>query len=319
MTDILSITAPIYLAIAAGFMAVRSGIFQKSDAQVLGRYVLQFALPAMLFSALASRNFAEVMHPNYLAGYALGSLFALLVSWWLARWAAPNDQPLRILMGLGGSSSNSGYIGYPILLQVLGPAAGVGLALTLLVENLLMIPLALSLAEISQSKATSWQRNVIDSFKRLARMPMMWAIVLGFSFSMLGWHLPVVIEKTVALFSVACAGTALFVIGCALVGLRVKGLMSQVSGVVFSKLFVHPLAVGFFLWQLVPMDVSLQISGVILASVPMLSIYPIFAHRFGHESVCAGALLVTTLVSFFTISGLLAVSAWVPGWASVIR
>ena len=60
MNHILSVTGPIYLAIATGFLACRFGAFQKADAQVLGRFVLHFALPAMLFSALASRDFAEV-------------------------------------------------------------------------------------------------------------------------------------------------------------------------------------------------------------------------------------------------------------------
>ena len=319
MSNILIVTAPIYLAIATGFLATKSGVFPKADGQVLGRFVLNFALPAMLFSALASRQFADVLHPAYLMAYALGSLVAFTVSWALARWMTPQDLTLQALMGLGGSSSNSGYIGFPILLQLLGPTAGVGLALTLLVENLLMIPLALSLAESGQNQHASWRDQVTQSFKRLARMPMIWAIFLGFVFSMLDWHLPSMVERTVNLFAVACAGTALFVNGCSLVGLRVQGLFKQVSSIVLSKLLVHPLAVGFFLWQLGPMETYLQITGVVLAAVPMLSIYPLFAQRYGREGLCAAALLVTTVVSFFTISALLMASAWVPGWAQAIH
>jgi malonate transporter len=318
MIDILTITAPIYLVIATGFVATRSGVFTKSEAQVLGRFVLHFALPAMLFSALAARDFAEVMNPRYLWAYGLGSLTAFAVSWWVSGWLAPQDNTLRALMGMGSSCSNSGYIGFPILLQLLGPSAGVGLALTLLVENLLMIPMCLSLAESGQSQHNSWRRNVLESFQRMAKAPMMWAIVLGFCFSMLGWHLPEVVSKAVGFFSVACAGTALFVNGCSLMGLRVKGLLPQVSGVVVAKLLVHPAAVAFFMWQIGPAEPRLQISGVVLAAMPMLSIYPLFAQRFGREGLCAAALLATTLVSFLTISGVLAISLWVPGWADVM-
>jgi predicted permease len=220
---------------------------------------------------------------------------------------------------MGGSCSNSAYIGFPILLQLLGPVAGVALAMTFLVENFLMIPLSLALAEGGQAQQASWQRNVWESFKRLARAPMMWAIVSGFCFSMLGLTLPDVISKTIGLFSVACAGTALFVNGCSLVGLRVKGLLQQVSGIVLAKLVVHPLAVGVFLWQLGAVSVGLQIAGVVFAAMPMLGIYPLFAQRFGREGICAAALLVTTMLSFFTISTLLVASIWVPGWSSVIR
>ena len=66
MLNILTITGPIYLSIALGFAATRRGMFSKLDGQVLGRFVLNFALPAMLFNTLSQRNFAEVLNPNYL-------------------------------------------------------------------------------------------------------------------------------------------------------------------------------------------------------------------------------------------------------------
>ena len=77
MLNILTITGPIYLSIALGFAATRRGMFSKVDGQVLGRFVLNFALPAMLFNTLSQRNFAEVLNPNYLLAYGLGSLTAL--------------------------------------------------------------------------------------------------------------------------------------------------------------------------------------------------------------------------------------------------
>lgn len=313
MNAILSTTGPIYLSIAVGFLAARWGLVSKADGQVLGRFVLNFALPAMLFNALASRNFQDVLHPDYLLAYALGSLLSFGVVWWLARRTAAGDGSLRALMGMGSSCSNSGYIGYPILLQLLGPAAGVGLALTLLVENLLMIPLGLSLAESGRAAHAPWQQHVKASLVRLTRSPLMWAIVLGFFFSMLGWRLPEAVGRTVNLFSAASVGTALFVNGCSLVGLRVQGLAPQVSGILLAKLLLHPFGVGLFLWLLGPVEPTLMVSGLVLASMPMMGIYPIFAQRYGHEGRCAAALLMTTLASFVTINALLVALRWWPG------
>jgi malonate transporter len=202
-------------------------------------------------------------------------------------------------------------------LQLLGPAAGVGLALTLLVENLLMIPLSLSLAESGRAEHTRWQRRVLDIFQRLARSPLMGAIVLGFVFSMLGWQMPEPLGKTINLFASACAGIALFVNGGALVGLRVAGLVRQVNGIALAKLILHPLGVAFFLWCFGPVETSLWISGVLLAAMPMMGIYPLFAQRFELEGFCAAALLVTTLVSFFSISLILWGMSQMPGWASI--
>ena len=41
---------------------------------------------------------------------------------------------------------------------------------------------------------------------------------------------------------------------------------------------------------------------MIFAGVPMLSIYPIIGQRYGMESLCAAAMVATTVISFITIS-----------------
>jgi len=54
---------------------------------------------------------------------------ASLVDWYAGRWP------------------ESGFIGYPLASLVVVPTAGVALALNMLVDNALMIPLALALTE----------------------------------------------------------------------------------------------------------------------------------------------------------------------------
>jgi malonate transporter and related proteins len=314
MLNILTITGPIYLSIALGFAATRRGMFSKVDGQVLGRFVLNFALPAMLFNVLSQRNFAEVLNPSYLIAYGAGSLFSFAVGFGV--WRVWRKKPLTEsgMVAMGVSCSNSGYVGFPILLQLLGPAAGVGLALTLLIENLLTIPLALAIADSGESAHLSWQHTVLQSLKRMAQLPMMQAIVLGFVFSMLGLHLPEVLSKTVNLFAASTAAIALFVNGGSLVGMRVKGLIQEVRWIAIGKLVVHPFAVGCMLMVVGPIEPSLKISAVLLAGMPMLGIYALLAQRHGQEGFCAAALLVTTIASFFTISLILWAMGELPGW-----
>lgn len=90
MINILTITGPIYLSIALGFAATRRGMFSKVDGQVLGRFVLNFALPAMLFNTLSQRDFSEVLNPNYLMAYGVGSMFSLLLVFGAGMFGAKN-------------------------------------------------------------------------------------------------------------------------------------------------------------------------------------------------------------------------------------
>ncbi len=62
MRFILSVTVPIYLLIGVGWLAVRGGLFQKAEMRVLGRFVVSFCLPALVFTALSQRRIAEVLH-----------------------------------------------------------------------------------------------------------------------------------------------------------------------------------------------------------------------------------------------------------------
>jgi len=81
MLDILAITGPIYLCIAAGFACVRWNVFTKGDMRVFGKFVIQIALPALLFNALASRPLGEVLHWQDWAAVALVMVAIASVLW----------------------------------------------------------------------------------------------------------------------------------------------------------------------------------------------------------------------------------------------
>jgi malonate transporter and related proteins len=312
LLDILAITGPIYLCIALGFASVRWRVFSPADMRVLGRFVIQIALPALLFNALASRPLAEVWQPGYLLAYGAGSIALLLSSLWAARRLQRRGLSESAYMAMGMTCCNSGYVGYPVLLLAVGPLAGVALAMNLLVENLLKLPLLMTLADAGASGAArlSWKDALRQTLGRLARNPLIIAIVLGFGVALAGWQLPAVVSRTVNLFGAASGGLALFIIGGTLVGLQVRGLRRQVAQVAAGKLLLHPAAVwaAVTLLPLLGMpalDGELRSAAVLAAAMPMLGIYPLLAQRHGYEGFTAASLLATTVASFFTLSAIL--------------
>jgi hypothetical protein len=201
------------------------------------------------------------------------------------------------------SSSNSGYIGYPIAVQVLGAApAAVALAMCMLVENLLMIPIALVMADSGVAGAGTWRRSLLQSLAQLPRNPVILAIVAGFGVALLEIPVSDTLSRTINMLAMSSTAVALFVIGGSLVGLTTKGMKRDVSAVALGKLLLHPLAVGLLVWLLPPDDPILRAAAVLYASVPMLSIYPILAQKYHLEGFSAAALLLTTVLSFVTIS-----------------
>ena len=55
MLEMLSITGPIYLTISIGAASVRFALFSKSDMRVIGKLVINLALPCLLFNVLCQR------------------------------------------------------------------------------------------------------------------------------------------------------------------------------------------------------------------------------------------------------------------------
>ena len=250
------------------------------------------------------------MHADYLLAYGLGSCTMLLGGYAWARWVDKGPRSYRAYFAMGVCCSNSGYVGYPVVALTLGAIAPVALALNMVVENLVKIPILMALADASDSQPAGPRRSVWTvlgaTLLGLLRTPMLVAIVAGFACSMLEWHLPGPLGRTVTLFSQATTAVALFVIGGALVGLRMQGKRRVVGHIVVGKLLLHPLCVFIALMWIVPIsDPQLRTAALLFAAMPMLGIYPILAQRHGHEDVSAAALLVTTVASFFTLNVLL--------------
>jgi len=306
MLDILAITGPIYLAIGLGYVATRWGIFERADMRVFGKFTLNLALPALLFNALSQRSVAEILNGQYLLAYALSSLLVMGLALVWTRQVQRHSLSYSSMMAMGMTCPNSGFVGFPIILLTLGSVAGVALALNMVVENLLVIPLLLAVADSDGGARGQWRKAVQQTLIGLLKNPMIIGIAAGFCVSWLGVHIPTPLARTVTLFAQASGALSLFVIGGSLVDLKVEGLKAPVVQITLGKLLLHPLAMLVTLWWMVPVnDPALRAAALITAALPMMGIYTILSQRHGHEAISAAALLVTTVGSFFTLSFLL--------------
>lgn len=305
MSDVLAITTPIFLLIGLGFAAVRSGLYAKAALPALGSFVISFCIPALLFKAISQRSLAEVANPGYLAAYAAGSLVALAAG---LLWARSRHQPrdAAAMTAMGMACANTAFIGYPIALPLIGPDATVALAMTFLVENFLMIPLCLALADSARSAHLPLWRAFGRALLGLRRNPIVIGIVAGLAATLVGLHLPAPVQRAVDLLAMASSAAALFFIGGSLVGLRVRGLAGQVGAVAVGKLLLHPLAVAGAVVAVGaltrPLAPALAWSAVVMSAAPMLGIYAILGQRYGRQAENAASMLVATVAAFGTVA-----------------
>ncbi len=298
----LEVTGPIFIIIFIGFAVVRFGFFPREGISILGKFVINFALPSLLFKAIASRSISDIFNPEYLLAYGLGSLVAFSSALFIGMKLRKMALTKSTVLALGSSVSNSGFVGYPIVTQILGPVALVPFALTLIIENVVMLPLALSLADSGCARQKSFFSTLGETLARLAKNPLIISISLGLMVSALEVNIPVVANKVIDLFALSAGSISLFVIGGTLVGIKLRGMAFNVAQTVGLKLLWHPMAVIICILLLPDFDPHFQMAAVILASMPMMGIFPILGLKYQMETTCAAALLVATIVSFLTFS-----------------
>lgn len=306
MISILTATVPIFTIIAIGYGLFRSGILPKDGVRSLGAFVLVVALPALVFKSLSQRNFVEILNPTYLLAFGIGSFLAAFVVFMVGRFALKRDVTGAAIMALGAAGANTGFVGYPIAAIIVGPQAVVALALCMLVENLLTIPILLAVAEAGQGEGKRPLALIGQSLKALGKNPLILAIVAGVFASVIQLRLPAPLEKSIDMLAGASAAVALISIGGALANLNVARRLDGLALVVFGKLVLHPGFVALTLLALPPLATDLKRALLIIAAAPMMTIYPLLGGRFGKGSMAAAALLVATVLSFLTMSVVIA-------------
>lgn len=258
---------------------------------------------------MSQRSLAEMVNLDLLLVYTLGSLCAAAAG--LAITCLVQKRSLRsgAIVAMGMSMSNSAFMGFPIGQQLIGAEAGAMLAIYAVVETIIMMPLLLTLAELGEEGGGHWSSVVAGLIKRLLKNPMILAIIAGVAFSASGLTLSVPLTRALDMLSSTSAPVALFCIGGTLAGISLRGMSGDIGMIVGGKLILQPL-LTLAVFLLLPVDDPAHRTATIInAGMPMMSIYPLLAQKYGKEDICAAALVVTTVTSFFTISGML----WLAG------
>lgn len=318
VSGVVSVTGVVFILIGLGYLCVRLRLFSDADMAVLGKYVVNLAMPALVFRAMTGRDIGDVIDIGYLLAYLIASLAVFALIYWSSRTFMSMSPAASTFQAMGASCANSGFVGYPILLIALPPVATTALALNMIVETLVMIPLTLIMAERAQGGHGSGLRMMTRIGARLLRNPIVLALIAGLAASLLRWQVPPLIARPIELLAQSSAAIALIVIGGTLAGLKLRSMDGRVLPVILGKLILHPLAAALALMAgaamgLGPGDPRLADAGIILAAMPAMTIYPLLAQRYGQQAIASLAMLAMTILSFFTISALLALLNVTPG------
>ncbi|MES2666127.1 MAG: AEC family transporter [Pseudomonadota bacterium] len=299
MIAVLNAILPLFSVILIGFVAVRTGYVPAANIRPLGDLVIRIALPALIFKAVSEVTPGAQMNLGYILAYAAASLAMFGLGAAVMRFGFGRSVPQAAVAGLGVSASNSGFMGYPIVLALMGPWATTILAQNMVVENLIIIPLTLIL--LSFTAAEGGRQGLKPILWDFLRNPLVVALVAALVVQGLGLRLPAPVMQTFDILARMSSPAALFVIGGTLASLPLGRDYGGVGLLLGGKLILHPLATWAALSLVPGMDPAMLAGGVLFAAVPMVSIYSLLGQRAGLQLLTATALLAATVVCFGTI------------------
>ena len=320
MHPILAITVPFFTLVLCGYLAARRHVLPESAIPGLNAFVLYFALPCLLFRFGSTTPILDLLNPVVLAVYLVGAL--LIVFFTVAVSLNERVQLKDAAFGaLVAAFPNTGFMGVPLLVALLGPPAAGPVICSMLADLFVTSSLCIALAQAHGAAGQGARVALLRALRGALSNPLPWSIALGAVFSVAGLSLPGPVGAIVFMLADAATPVALFTIGAVLFRAsqhadpaRGRTPLHDYVPVALIKLFVHPLLVlllGLAARALGAPLSSFQIMVLTLAAaLPSASSVSLLAERYGADNGrIARIIMLSTVLAFATFS----TAAWLFG------
>ena len=318
MLDVLRVTFPFFALVLCGYWAARRQMLPFEAIPGLNGFVLFFALPCMLFQFGAKTPIAQLLDASAFFMYLFCALVmvAFVVAITLNKRFGWNDAAFGALVG---AFPNTGFMGVPLLVALLGAAAAGPAIVTIVIDMVITTSLCIALSRLDSAGQQGVSQAAKNALLGVVKNPLPWAILLGTLFSAFQIELPGPVEKTVSLLGDAASPVALFTIGAVLARSQKIAHHEQHGPLTWKdyvpvaliKLFLHPvlvLLVGLAVISMgVPIDAFALKVMVLVAALPSASNVAMLSERYGADNGrIARIILVSTAAAFLTFSGAVA-------------
>lgn len=318
MFEVLRVTFPFFALVLCGYAAARKGLLPLEAIPGLNGFVLFFALPCMLFRFGASTPIDQLLDAGVFFTYLLCALLMVAFSVAISlneriRW---NDASLGALVA---AFPNTGFMGVPLLVALLGPQAAGPAIVTIFVDMVITSSVCVALSRMDVAGEHGMAGAARKALDGVVRNPLPWAISWGGAFSY--WNLQLIgpVAKTVGLLADAASPVALFTIGAVLARSQMRAHQRPQGPlramdylpVSLTKLLLHPVLVLLVAGTAVQMGVPIApfalMVMVLVAALPSASNVSLLAERLDADNGrIARIILVTTAAAFLTFSGAVA-------------
>ncbi|MEX3016166.1 AEC family transporter [Gymnodinialimonas hymeniacidonis] len=306
MLDLLAIVLPVFLVVGAGYAAVWRGLFKDSAVDGLMTFTQKFAIPCLLFSAIATLDLGAQLNLRLLISFYAGSTLCFFAGLFGARLIFGRPWTDSVAIGFAALFANTVLLGLPISERAYGSdALGPNYAIIAFHAAFCYL-LGITTMEIIRAE-TRGLRLAGTVAKAMFQNSLMIGIGLGFIVNLSGLPIPNVLREALDLMIRAALPAALFGLGGVLYRYKPEGDAGVIAMICGLSLLVHPIVTYSLGTGLNLSQPQLQSAVLTAAMAPGVNTY-IFADMYGcARRVAATSVLVGTALTVVTAAVWIAV------------
>ncbi len=301
MQDLLDIVLPVFLVIGFGYAAVWKGLLSGDAIDSLMGFTQNFAIPCLLFRAIASVDIGETFDPALLVSYYTGATVGFIAGLLGARFLFGRPWEDSVALGFCTLYANSVLLGLPISERAYGSGSlGPNYAIVALHAPFCYI-LGFTAMEVARAHGAGLGGAAKSVFTSLTRNALMIGIGLGFLTNLTDLHLPSAFSESVDLMATAALPAALFGLGGVLRRYRPEGDSKTIAYVCVLSLALQPAIVWLVGSATGLTDGQFRSAVLTSAMAPGVNAY-VFANMYGvAKRVVASSVLLATAFSIGSV------------------
>ncbi|MEM1006815.1 MAG: AEC family transporter [Pseudomonadota bacterium] len=301
LQSLITVILPVFLVIGAGYAATRSGYFTETHVDGLMRFTQGFAIPCLLFVAIAHLDLSASFDPRLLISFYSAAALCFTAGLFGARFIFGREWEDCVAIGFCCLFSNSVLLGLPITERAYGPENLTGNYAIIAFHSPFCYGVGITVMEVVRNRGHGHARMMRSVLSAMFKNALILGIALGFVVNLTGIVIPEVVDEALGLVTQAALPGALFALGGVLVKYRPEGDLRTIGYVCFISLMLHPALVWTF-GKSVALPQDLFRSGVVNAAMaPGFNAY-IFANMYGRaKRVAASSVLIGTATSILTV------------------
>ena len=301
MSSLLDVIIPVFLIISFGYCTVWVSLFSIDTIDGLMKFTQNFAIPVLLFNAIAKVDLANIFNFNLFFSFYVGATAGFLIGFLGSHYIFNRPLEDSVAIGFCCLFSNTVMLGLPITERAYGTDA--------LQHNFAIVSihapfcyfLGITVMELIKNTEKSISKKGIIILKAMFSNALVVGIVLGFLVNICGVNLAKSIQASVDMITAVALPAALFGMGGILYQYRPEGDAGPIIMICAVSLIIHPAIVWIFGSQLNLTDAQLRSVVITAAMAPGINTY-VFANMYGKaKRVASTGVLLSTALSIGTV------------------